>query len=231
MEIRHIQIEQVPAILWGETADNIYLFVHGKCGNKEEAAHFADIVCAKGWQVLSIDLPEHGERSSEKDAFDPWHIIPELQNVMLYLKPRWKRIGLRATSIGAWFSMLTFGNETFGKCLFVSPILDMEHLICNMMQWASVTEEMLQQKQKIKTDFGETLSWKYLMYVREHPVLKWNSPTAILNAGKDNLTDRCVVDAFCTRFHTNLSVIENGEHWFHTPEQLAILDQWTKINT
>ena len=230
MKKSHFQIEHIPAILWGETSDNIYLFIHGKSGNKEEAARFAEIVCAKGWQVLSIDLPEHGERSFEKDAFDPWHVVPELQNVMLYLKPRWGKIGLRANSIGAWFSMLAFGEEAFEKCLFVSPILDMERLIGNMMQWASVSEEMLQQKQEIKTDFGETLSWKYLTYVREHPILKWDSPMAILYAGKDNLTERRAAPAFCTRSHSNLSVMENGEHSLHTPEQPAVLDQWTESN-
>lgn len=228
MKKTDLKIDHIPAILWGDKADRIDLFVHGKGGSKEEAEHFAEIVCDKGWQVLSIDLPEHGERVSEKESFDPWNVVPELQSVMLYLKSRWGKIGLRANSIGAWFSLLAFGEEAFEKCLFVSPVLDMGRLICNMMRWASVSEEMLRQKQEIKTDFGETLSWKYLMYVKEHPILKWDSPTAILYAGKDNLTERCVVDSFCTHFHSELSVMETGEHWFHTPEQLALLDRWTK---
>ena len=222
------KVGRIPAILWGEPAERIYLFVHGKGGSKEEAERFAEIVCAGGWQVLSIDLPEHGERGSEKETFDPWHVVPELQSVMSCLKSKWKNLGLRANSIGAWFSMLAFGDDAFEKCLFVSPILDMERLICNMMRLACVSEETLQREREIKTDFGETLSWKYLTYAREHQILKWDSPTAILYARKDNLTERCVVDDFCTRFHSELSVTETGEHWFHTPEQLALLDRWTK---
>ena len=27
-----------------------------------------------------------------------------------------------------------------------------------------------------------------------------------------------------------LTVMEEGEHWFHTPEQLAVLDRWTAEN-
>ena len=226
-----LQIGQTSAILWGETADKIYLFIHGKGGNKEEAARFAEIVCAKGCQVLSIDLPKYGESGFDKDIYVPWYVVPELRSIMLYLKPRWRKIGLRATSIGAWFSMLAFENETIEKCLLVSPILDMERLIHNMMQWACVSEEMLQRKQEIKTDFGETLSWKYFTYVKEHPILKWESPTVILYAGKDNLTERCVVDAFCMRFYADISVMETGEHWFHTSEQLAVLDQWTESHS
>lgn len=226
MEQRRLMIGHIPAILWGETADRVYLSVHGQGGSKEEAERFAGIVCARGWQVLSIDLPGQGERGNEQATSDPWHAVPDLESVIQYRKQRWGRAALQATSIGAWFSMLAFGEEEFERCLFVSPVLDMERLIGNMMKWASVSEEMLRREREIRTDFGQTLSWEYLSYVREHPILKWNSPTAILYAGKDNLTERCVVDAFCSRFHADLTVMEEGEHWFHTPEQLAFLDRW-----
>mgnify|MGYP000420930566 CR=1 FL=1 len=52
----------------------------------------------------------------------------------------------------------------------ISPVVDMERLIGNMMQWAGVTEQELAEKQEIPTQFGETLSMQYLRYVREHPV-------------------------------------------------------------
>lgn len=42
------------------------------------------------------------------------------------------------------------------------------------MQWADVSEAELAEKQEISTTFGETLSWKYLCYVREHPVFMEN---------------------------------------------------------
>ena len=188
------------------------------------------MVCGKGWQVLSIDLPEHGQRSIERNTLKPWQAVPELQNVMQFLERQWKTIGLRANSLGVWFSLLAFEEVVFEKCLFVSPILDMELLIGTMMKWSSVSEETLRQRKEIPTEFGETLSWEYLAYTREHPILKWPSPTSILYADKDNLTERWVVDAFCTRFHSKVSVFENGEHWFHTADQLAVLDQWTKNN-
>ncbi len=230
MKRSELQIDNTPALRWGEAADKIYLFVHGKGGNKEEAARFAAIACAKGWQVLSIDLPGHGESGYAMDEFVPWHVTPELQTVMAYLKPQWQRIGLWANSIGAWFSMLAYADITFEKCLFVSPILDMERLVENMMQWAGVTEERLQKEQEIKTGFGETLSWQYLLYTREHPIIKWNSPTEILYAGQDNLTERPVAEAFRARFHAGLTVMEDGEHWFHTPAQLAVLDRWAQTH-
>ena len=57
----------------------------------------------------------------------------------------------------------------------------MENLIGNMMQWANVTEQELAQKQKIATGFRETLSRRYLCYVREHPI-SWNVLTFICTA-------------------------------------------------
>ncbi len=55
-----------------------------------------------------------------------------------------------------------------------------------MMGWAKkVSEQELAQKGEIPTDFGETLSWKYLCFVREHPI-DWKVPTEILYAEHDH---------------------------------------------
>ena len=225
------KIDIIPAVLYGASSDNLYLFVHGKCGCKEEGKALAEIVCSKGWQVFAIDLPEHGDRQGGEPGFDPWHAVPELRCVLAYVRQRWGHIALRATSIGAWFSMQAFAGEPFEKALFVSPVLDMEQLIRNMMLWAGVDEKRLQAEQEIPTDFGETLSWRYLQYAKEHPVTVWSANTAILYAGKDNLTDRTTVDEFVRRFGCGLTVMEGGEHWFHTPEQLTVLQSWEKEQT
>jgi alpha-beta hydrolase superfamily lysophospholipase len=226
MKKEHFQIKGIPSVLWGEPSRKLYLYIHGQGGCKEEAEHFAEIVGCRGWQVLSIDLPEHGERKDEKNSFDPWHAVPELSTVMEHAKLHWNCIALMANSIGAWFSMLSYANETLEKCLFVSPILDMHQLIQNMMVWAGVMEDRLQLEKTIPTSFGQTLSWEYLCYVKAHPITKWSFPTEILYGGKDNLTERGVVENFTGRFGCRLTVMENGEHWFHTPEQLKFLDKW-----
>ena len=230
MKQEKMLIEGIPAIIYNEKSDKVYLFIHGQNGNKEEAANLAEIASEKGWQVLSIDLPEHGERKDEKDRFYPWIIVPELQQIWSYMDTRWKRIALMANSIGAWFGMLAFDSEDIEKCLFVSPIVDMEHLILNMMGWAGVTEEELEAKKTIPTDFGQTLSWEYLLYTKQYQIEKWESETKVLYGGRDNLTERQVIDGFVKRFHSDLTVMENGEHWFHTEEQLAILYDWLKKN-
>lgn len=46
--------------------------------------------------------------------------------------------------------MHSLQNCQIDKALFISPILDMEQLILDMMKWADVTEEELAKKVKYK---------------------------------------------------------------------------------
>lgn len=230
MENHNITINGVPAVLWGKQSQRLFLYIHGKGGNKEEAAAFSEIVCQRDFQVLSIDLPEHGQRKSEIDTFNPWHVVPELKMVMSYAKNHWQNISLYANSIGAWFSMLSFGNETLENCLFVSPVVDMKQLVSKMMKWANVSEIQLQHELIIPTDFGETLSWNYWKYILENPIVKWKFPTQILYGEFDNLIDRDIIESFSHKFKCGLTVMENGEHWFHTPKQLDVLNDWVEKN-
>lgn len=222
-----ILIQGIPAVVCGEPSKHVFLFVHGLGGSKEEAVAFAEVVQPKGWQVVSVDLPEHGERKSETGRFYPWVAVPELQLVFQYLEQSgYGRIALRANSIGAWFCMLAFGDRQVSQSLFVSPILDMSRLIEKMMGWAGVSKEELEAKQTIETGFGQPLNWDYYCYAKQHPIDAWSNPTSLLYGSLEDLTDRSDIDAFSERFHCDLTVMEDGEHWFHTEEQLAVLNDW-----
>lgn len=221
-------IQSIPAIVYGDSSESLFLYIHGKMGRKEEAAHLAEIVYPMGYQVLSIDLPGHGERTGEMKRFVPWEVVPELQAVYANTQKRWKRISLYANSIGAYFSLLALRDAKLEKSFFVSPILDMERLIRDMMGWAGVTQEQLKEAGEIPTAFGETMNWNYLTYAVERRITEWDSPTAILYAGHDHLTARETVDDFAKRFGCTVMVMENWEHWFHTEEQLAVLDAWLR---
>lgn len=231
MTEQRFMLDRVPAVLYGAEADSVWLYIHGKNGCKEEAEAFAEIACPKGWQVLAIDLPEHGERKNLPETFTPWDVVPELKRLLACVRARWTRAALRCTSLGAWFALLAFGGERLERALFVSPVLDMERLIRDMMGWAGVSEARLEAEGEVPTGFGETLSWRYLQYARAHPVKEWSTPTAILYAGRDNLTGRETVEAFVRDFGCGLTVMEDGEHWFHTPEQLAVLKDWEETTT
>lgn len=226
MKRERVEFAGLPALVWGERAEKAYLYLHGQGGSKEEGELLAAIACPRGWQVLSVDLPGHGERQALHGAFDPWHVLPELRRVLGEAGARWGRIALCANSIGAWFSLLAFAGQPLERCLFVSPVVDMPGLIETMMGWAGVTEERLEREQVIPTEFGQVLSWRYLCWARRHPICGWAAPTHILYAGRDNLTPRPVVERFAGRFGCTLTVLEEAEHWFHTPGQLEALRRW-----
>ena len=97
-----------------------------------------------------------------------------------------------------------------------------------MMRWANVTEAQLQEKGEISTDFGQTLSWQYLCWAREHTLQNWQIPTEILYAGQDTMTDNAAIETFAKNHAAKLTIYEQGEHWFHTPEQLEVLKKWER---
>lgn len=215
-----------PYLCYGQTSDQVCLFLHGQSGHKEEGERFAQIANPKGWQVVAIDLPQHGQRQGGAEPFLPWVVVPELEQVWQELQGRWKRIALRANSIGAWLAMLALAGKPVDTCLFVSPVVDMENLIQTMMTWAGVTEERLEREREIPTDFGQTLSWDYLKYVRQHPVHALSAHTNILYGDQDNLVPQLVVERFARAEGAHLTVYPGGEHWFHTPEQMKVMGTW-----
>ena len=225
---KRIEISGIPAILWGEPSDRLYLFVHGKMSSKEAAEQFAPIAAEKGYQTLSFDLAQHGERTDEAklDVFSGMH---DLNAVADYAFPRWKHVSLYACSIGAYFSLQTYGNRPFEKALFQSPIADMGYLVGQMMQWFSVTPEELKEKGVIDTPI-DPLRWDYYQYIQAHPVEKWPIPTAILYGGKDNLQSREVMEAFCQRFHAKLTVSPGSEHPFMAAGDRKIVETWLREN-
>lgn len=191
------------------------LYIHGKGGNASEAAQYQKN--CPGFDLIGVDY---------QDDF-PWIVQSKIKAACDELFQKYEQINILANSIGAYFAMHTLQTCRIEKALFISPILDMERLILDMLEWANVTEQELYEKGEIPTEFGETLSWEYLSFVRENPIT-WNVPTEILYAEKDHLTSRETVDAFVSSHHANLTVMQKGEHWFHTKEQVAFLDEWMK---
>ena len=125
----------------------------------------------------------------------------------------------------AWLAMQALQTQQPEKALLVSPIVDMEKLILDLMQQAGVTEEQLRTAGEIPTAMGETLSWPYLCWAREHP-LHWKVPTQVLYADTDPLTGHTAMEQFRQQTGAHLTILEGGEHWFHTETQLAALQGW-----
>ena len=193
--------------------NEVVLYIHGKGGSAGEGEHYKPL------------FPECEAIGLDYQTFTPWETGEEIREAVTKLKAEYDSVTLIGNSIGAFFSMNARINTMVRCAYFISPVVDMEQLILNMMSWAGTTEKELKEKGVIPISLGENLSWEYLCYVREHHVC-WTVPTRILYGSRDNLTSLETITAFAKAHGAELTVMEDGEHWFHTDEQMQFLDNW-----
>ena len=125
---------------------NAIIYIHGKGGSALECEHYKPLF--SDCEVIGLDY----------QTFSPWETGKEIRIAVEELKNRYETVILIANSIGAFFSMNAGIDEMIQKAYFISPIVNMEKLITDMMKWANVTEQELESKGVIHTDFGEYLS-------------------------------------------------------------------------
>ena len=189
------------------------LYIHGRGGNPDEAAHFGPL------------FPNYAVMGLNYRSDTPWETKEEIRVAVAALVRERERVSLIANSIGAYYAMNAGIDAMLERAYLISPVTDMERMIRDLMRQANVDEETLRERGTIPTESGEVLSWEYLNYVREHP-LKWNVRTDILRGSGDTLVPQETVEAFARAHSATLTVMKNGEHWFHTQEQMRFLDRW-----
>lgn len=229
MRAKKLRISGIPAILWGEPSDQWIIAVHGSRSSKIDDCIWilAEEAAARGYQVLSFDLPCHGERVYEQGPCMAWTCVEELGTIWEYAAGRAGEISLFGCSMGAYFSLLAFRDKPVRRTWFLSPVVDMERVIDGIMQMVGAAPEELREKKVIENPY-ETLYWDYYCYVKDHPIQVWNSPTSILRGEGDTLVPYESAAAFSERFGCVLEEQRDGEHWFHTEEQLAYYRRWLR---
>ena len=193
---------------------NRILYLHGKGGSVAEAAHYQPLF--PDGAVIGFDYHAETPWEAQKEFADGFDEIARGADVTLI-----------ANSIGAYFALCALGEKKIKQAFFISPIVDMERLIGDMMTWAGVSERELAARREIPTAFGETLSWDYLTWVRAHPIV-WHTPTEILCGSGDTLQSEDTIRRFADRCDAGVTVMPNGEHWFHTEEEMRFLDGWLR---
>ena len=223
----------IPATLWGTLGDKLIIAVHGDLSNKEDKVIelLAKNVIPKGYCVLSFDLPEHGERKNDNYEYNPQNCISDLQVIYSYAKTMSAEISLFACSIGAYFSLLAFHSLTIRKSLFLSPVVNMERVIKNMMTTFEISEQRLENEIKIPLPIGKILDWNYYTFVKQNPVnFNKNSPIYILCGSEDTLSAKEDIEIFCRKYNAKLTIQENTGHYFSSDEQLSFLKVWLNKN-
>ena len=146
---------------------NMVVYIHGKGGSAEEAKRYTPLFA--GYDVVGFDYRAHY----------PWEAREEFPAFFEGQKRGYDSVTIIANSIGAYFAMSALTEAYVDKALFISPIVNMEKLITDMMAWSNVTEERLRREKEISTDFGEKLSWEYLCYVRRNPIIAYGDERGV----------------------------------------------------
>ena len=73
MNLDKIRVDGIPVLIWGESSDKMIIAAHGSHSSKLDDCMWvlADEAIKDGYQVLSFDLPQHGERVYETDFLMP----------------------------------------------------------------------------------------------------------------------------------------------------------------
>ena len=114
--------------------EEIVVYVHGKDGSAQEAEHYKALF--PNCEVIGFDY----------HAQSPWEATEEFSGFFTAVRKRCGKLTLVANSIGAFLSLSSLNEKLVDTAYFISPVVDMEQLICNMMQWADVSEAELAEK-------------------------------------------------------------------------------------
>lgn len=228
MKPQFFQIGHIPAALWGPPSERVIVAVHGAQSSKTDVPFRLLAEAIPSCQVLSFDLPEHGDRKDEPTLCKPPVCVQELSAVLDFAENRWTDLGLFAVSMGAYFSLLACPGRRISHAWFLSPVVNMERLTRDMMGWFQISETRLETEKAIPTPMGQTLYWDDYCYIRSHPIDRWPFPTDILRGAGDTLAAGETVVAFAKRWSCRLRTVEDAEHWFHTPPDLAALSDWLR---
>ena len=181
------------------------IYIHGQYGSPEEAEHYRALF--PGCEVIGFDYKAQTPWEAEREFaeyFDGLGCTDRSAGSCGSTSASGqsaRSICIIANSIGAFYAMCALAGRGIAAAYFISPIVDLERIE------------------------GVTLDEEHLHYVRQHPI-EWRVPTHILYGENDNLTSLATISDFAHRIGAPLEVMPGGEHWFHTPEQMAFLDGW-----
>lgn len=228
MEQQTCRAGGIPALLWGPRSDWGLVAVHGSQSHKADLPiqRLAEAAAGRGWQVLSVDLPEHGDRTGSAARCKAMTCVPELAAVLEEARRRWTHVGLFANSLGAYFALTAWQEEPLEGAWLLAPVLDLERLIGNMLSWSGAAEDQLRQAGELPTALGQTLYWDDLRWIRAHPIRRWDTPTWILRGGKDSLCGEKTAEDFSARFGCRLQTVPDAGHDFRAPEEVGYLSRW-----
>lgn len=193
------KLEDTEIITWGIKKDKLIIAIHGL--NSEKDNLFIKLVFPKafvrGYQIISFDLPMHGVN---KNKFTYDNCFKLLNKIYDKYANEYKEIYLLSFDIGCFLSLLCYEKKTFKKCLFISPILDINYF-----------------KEKVKRN---DRVFNYLKNFKELDNINWLNNTYLLYGFKDTLQSYNIIESFTNKFTFQCYFSNNANHFFDTQESI-----------
>jgi|GEM_PF-684891 len=224
-EPEELLLDGVPALRWGKPGGRAVIGVHGQFSNKHDPvmARCGDVIASWGDQLITFDLPAHGDRQDDK-AFTPMDASPEVRAFARLARSQSTEVSLLANSIGAYFSLCDTPAGTFERAWMVSPLLDLEYYIRDIMAEYSVSDEQLEAQTVIDTPRG-VLERSYLRFVEEHPA-RLNAPSWMIRGDQDEMVPLNALSRFVGAPGVELVQVEGGQHFLGQPPHLDTVVAW-----
>lgn len=191
--------------------DACIVYIHGLYGSSGESS-FYDFLSSK-YDVLGLDYADG----------NPWEVKDSLIYEFLELTKGYKEIYVIGNSIGAFYAYHYLATYRIKAAFFISPVTNMKSLIEGLMEKHRISLDKLEEERFIPLSDGRTLSYDFYLSLGEEI---WNVKTHILYGEKDKVVSQESLIEFVTNHHCSLSIMKNGEHYFHTPRQLNYIRKW-----
>lgn len=216
-EVKKISMKEKTIVFTKKSKKGIVVYIHGKGGNASESEHYQPL------------FPNFNCVGLKYSSDTPWDAMNEFPIEFKKITKEYSNIILIANSIGAYYCLSAINDKRIKKTFLISPMVDMRKTIVNMMNQYNISEKKLFEKQEIITKNGDILSWKYWDFVNSHK-LSSSQNTFILYGQNDCMTDLNSIKTFVKEQNAHLTIMPNGEHWFHTKEQMQFIDKWITDN-
>ena len=226
-EPEELLLDGIPALRWGKPGGRAVVGVHGQFSNKLDPvmAQCGEVIASRGDQLITFDLPTHGDRRDDK-VFNAMVTSPEVRAFAQLARSQSTEVGLLASSIGAYFSLCDTPTGTFERAWLVSPLIDLEYYIRDVMAEYSVTDEQLEAETVIDTPRA-VLEWPYLRFVEEHPA-RLDIPSWTIRGDQDEVVPLDALSRFVSAPGVELVQIEGGQHFLGQPPHLETVVAWFK---
>lgn len=192
--------------------DSCIVYIHGLYGNASEADFYS--FYTNKHDVIGLDY---------KDG-NPWEVKEKIIDEFDEISKKYRRIFVIANSIGAFYAYKYLPSSKIEKAFFISPFVNMKQSIKKTMEKHSISIERLKEERIMELGDGRFLSYDFYTSLDEKD--DWKVKTHVLYGEKDRVVDKDSIFGFIANHNSSLTIMKNGEHYFHTPGQLKFIKKW-----